>query len=103
MMRYIVPALLLVFLIPVLWSFFPTEPQILQLYEPTSQTFGVGFDLGASYGTVAVSYPNGTIQSIAKVVGDAAYLEVMSRLSLQTSQHLQYVAVFREEIRRKIH
>ena len=56
MMRYIVPALLLVFLIPVLWSFFPTEPQTLQLYEPTSPTFGVGFDLGASYGCVNLLY-----------------------------------------------
>ncbi|KIN07846.1 hypothetical protein OIDMADRAFT_16355, partial [Oidiodendron maius Zn] len=86
-MRYIVPALLLVFFIPVLRSFFQTPPQTLQPYEPTSPTFGIGLDLGASYGTVAVSYPNGTIQSIAKVEGDAAYLEVMSRLSLRTSKY----------------
>ena len=42
---------------------------------------------------MAVSYPNGTIQSIAKVEGDAAYLEVMSRLSLHTSIHPQYVSI----------
>ena len=56
MMRYIVPALLLVSLIPVLRSFFQTQPQTLQPHEPTSPTFGIGLDLGASYGYANLLY-----------------------------------------------
>ncbi|RYP86145.1 hypothetical protein DL769_000823 [Monosporascus sp. CRB-8-3] len=50
--------------------------------------FGVGFDLSPSYATVAVSYPNGSIQTIARVEGNGAYREMMLRLSLPSSQHL---------------
>ncbi|KAI0503210.1 hypothetical protein F5B22DRAFT_630116 [Xylaria bambusicola] len=53
-----------------------------------THNFGIGFDLSPSYATVAVSYPNGSIQQIARVDGDRAYREMMLRLSLPTSQHL---------------
>ena len=90
-------------------SLFPTRRQPRQPSEPARQTFGIGFDLAISYGcvdlhfyrswlistrTVAVSYPNGTVQSIAKVEGDAAYVETMSRLSLLSSRHLQYASFY---------
>ncbi|KAI1126083.1 hypothetical protein F5Y10DRAFT_245580 [Nemania abortiva] len=53
-----------------------------------TQSFGIGFDLSPSYATVAISYPNGSIQPIARVEGDGAYKEMMFRLSLPSSQHL---------------
>ncbi|KAI1420401.1 hypothetical protein F5Y12DRAFT_773157 [Xylaria sp. FL1777] len=53
-----------------------------------THNFGIGFDLSPSYATVAVSYPNGSIQPIARVEGDGAYREMMLRLSLPSSQHL---------------
>ncbi|KAI0104170.1 hypothetical protein GGR51DRAFT_522713 [Nemania sp. FL0031] len=53
-----------------------------------TQSFGIGFDLSPSYATVAISYPNGFIQPIARLEGDGAYREMMLRLSLPSSQHL---------------
>lgn len=50
-------------------------------------TFGVGFDLTASYGSVAVSFSNGTIITIAKIAGGDGYNEVFQRLSRDSSQH----------------
>ncbi|KAH9905505.1 hypothetical protein F4778DRAFT_730187 [Xylariomycetidae sp. FL2044] len=50
--------------------------------------FGIGIDLSPSYATVAVSYPNGSTFSIARVDGDGDYREMMLRLSLPSSQHL---------------
>ncbi|KAI1324200.1 hypothetical protein F5Y16DRAFT_402607 [Xylariaceae sp. FL0255] len=54
---------------------------------PITHDFGIGFDLNPSYGTVAVSYPNGSLQTIARVEGNQAYREMMLRLSLPSSQH----------------
>ena len=107
--RYIVAVLLFLALIPVLWSFFPTRLQPRQPDEPTRQMFGIGFDLAVSYRcvdlllyrsrlistrTVAISYLNSTVWSIAKVEGDAVYIEIMSRLSLLSSRHLQYTSFY---------
>lgn len=39
---------------------------------------------------MSLSFPNGTIINVAKVEGPPAYKEVMARLSLQSSEHLQY-------------
>ncbi|KAI0443230.1 hypothetical protein F4803DRAFT_561748 [Xylaria telfairii] len=59
-----------------------------QIHLSITHNFGIGFDLSPSYATVAVSYPNGSIQPIARVEGDGAYREMMLRLSLSSSQHL---------------
>ncbi|GAP91914.1 hypothetical protein SAMD00023353_7200360 [Rosellinia necatrix] len=59
-----------------------------QKHLSITHDFGIGFDLSPSYGTVAVSYPNGSIYPIARVEGSAAYREMMIRLSLPSSQHL---------------
>ncbi|KAI1352126.1 hypothetical protein F5Y01DRAFT_304217 [Xylaria sp. FL0043] len=64
--------------------FWPKKQQHLSI----SHEFGIGFDLSPSYATVAVSYPNGSIQTIARVGGDEAYKEMMLRLSLPSSQHV---------------
>lgn len=48
---------------------------------------GVGFDLTASYGTVALSFPNGTITALSKIAASPDYHEVLSRLSLESSTH----------------
>ncbi|KAL8793878.1 MAG: hypothetical protein Q9195_003497 [Heterodermia aff. obscurata] len=50
--------------------------------------FGVGFDLTASYGTAAISFANGTVLSVAKVIAEDGYNEALRRLSLESSQHL---------------
>ena len=49
---------------------------------------GVGFDLTASYGSAAVSFPNGTIRTIIKISAEDGYNEVLHRLSLDSSTHL---------------
>ncbi|KAI0858317.1 hypothetical protein F4860DRAFT_486903 [Xylaria cubensis] len=59
-----------------------------QQHLPITHDFGIGFDLSPSYATVAVSYPNGSIQPITRVEGDERYREMMLRLSLRSSQHL---------------
>lgn len=40
--------------------------------------------------TVAISYPNGTIVNVAKIDASSSYQEILSRLSLDSSRHLQY-------------
>ena len=50
--------------------------------------FGVGFDLTASYGSAAVSFPNGTTTTVALIPGEEGYNDVLARLSLPESQHL---------------
>ncbi|KAI1178098.1 hypothetical protein F4777DRAFT_539425 [Nemania sp. FL0916] len=58
-------------------------------YDRTlTHTFGIGIDLSPSYATAAVSYPNGSIRTIARVEGDEAYREMMFRLSLSSSEHI---------------
>lgn len=51
MARCLVPALLFLFLLPVLWSFFPTGSRAPQDHDPARPAnFGVGFDLAPTYG-----------------------------------------------------
>lgn len=47
----------------------------------------VGFELKDSYGTAAISYPNGTHQSIALVEANDDYKTVMRELFLSSSVH----------------
>ncbi|TRX88278.1 hypothetical protein FHL15_010845 [Xylaria flabelliformis] len=65
--------------------FLPNQQHLSITHE-----FGIGFDLSPSYATVAVSYPNGSIHPIARVEGNRAYREMMFRLSLPSSKHIQY-------------
>ncbi|XDG03115.1 hypothetical protein ABKA04_002730 [Annulohypoxylon sp. FPYF3050] len=76
--------LLFVFVALVLLLSFPKKQRHLSI----THDFGIGFDLSPSYATVAVSYPNGSVKSIARVEGDGAYRDMMLRLSLTSSQHL---------------
>jgi len=55
--------------------------------EPGQPDFGVGFDLTASYGSAAVSFPNGTVSTIATIEAEDGYKEVLRRLSLCSSRH----------------
>lgn len=50
-------------------------------------TFGIGFDLTASYGSAAISFSNGTTIAIGKIMASDGYNEVLARLSLDSSQH----------------
>lgn len=61
------------------------------LTPPPVASFGVGFDLSLSYGTVAIAYGNGTTLPIAKIDGGEIYREMMKRLSLTTSETSQSV------------
>lgn len=87
--RFIIIAVTLVLVVRTLS--FSTIPIFRSFSQnpPISHDFGIGFDLNPSYGTVAVSYPNGSTMAIAKIEGDAAYREMMYRLSLTSSQHPQ--------------
>lgn len=53
-----------------------------------SSEIGVAFDLTASYGSAAVSFPNGTTITVADIPASQDYNEVLQRLSLASSQHL---------------
>ncbi|KAK9783906.1 hypothetical protein SCAR479_00465 [Seiridium cardinale] len=79
------------FFLCVAWVLLLSFPE-KQHHISITHDFGIGFDLSPSYGTVAVSYPNGSIHPIAKVEGDAAYRKLMLRLSLPSSQHIQYAS-----------
>ena len=56
--------------------------------ESQPSTFGVGFDLSASYGSTALSFSNGSIFEVATLPAEDDYREVMQRLSLDSSKHL---------------
>ena len=53
-------------------------------------TPGIGFDLTTSYGIAAVRYHNGSKVNIAKVSGDAAYENMMQRLSRKPKKPVWY-------------
>lgn len=42
------------------------------------------------YRTAVISYPNRTIVNIAKIDALPSYRDMMSRLSIRSSEHLQY-------------
>ncbi len=62
----------------------------VDLKSQTSEesSFGVGFDLTASYGSAAVSFSNGSIVTITIIAAKEEYNEVFQRLSLESSKHL---------------
>ncbi len=60
-------------------------------FAHAASNFSVGFTLQSSFGAVAVifEYPNGTSETVVRTLeGDAVYRAVMTRLSLDSSQHL---------------
>ena len=66
------------------------RPPQIQLNPPDQSlqsTFGVGFDLTASYGSAAVSFFNGTIITVATIPADDEFNQVLQRLSLDSSKH----------------
>lgn len=50
--------------------------------------YGVGLDLTGSYGTVSVSYSNGTKMNLAKIDGSESYKALFKKYSQEASQHL---------------
>ncbi|KAI9821646.1 MAG: hypothetical protein M1827_002227 [Pycnora praestabilis] len=52
-----------------------------------AQSFAIGFDLTAGYGTAAVAFINGTIVDVARADGTSEYNNVLARLSLKSSTH----------------
>lgn len=66
----------------------PTSQKVLKDSQQSLQPqFGIGFDLTASYGSVAVSFDDGTIVTLATIPAEEGYREVFQRLSLDSSQH----------------
>jgi hypothetical protein len=57
---------------------------------PNPGRVSVGFDLNHDHGTAAVSYPDGTLQEVARLEGSSEYRETMRKLSLWSSTHLAY-------------
>lgn len=47
----------------------------------------VGFDLKVSYGTAAISYPNGTSREIACIQGNEQYKKTLQKLSSWDATH----------------
>jgi len=54
---------------------------------PDRPPIGIGFDLTAFYGTVVLSFPNGSTINVAKVEANSLYQETMKTLSLESSKH----------------
>lgn len=46
------------------------------------QGIAVGFDLKYSYGTAAISYPNGTAKEVARVSSNDCYRDPLRKLPL---------------------
>ncbi|KAH8803501.1 hypothetical protein F5884DRAFT_805720 [Xylogone sp. PMI_703] len=55
---------------------------------PSKEPAGVGMDLTAFYGTVSISYVDGSIVDVARVKATADYRKAIEHLSLESSQHL---------------
>ncbi|EON63514.1 hypothetical protein W97_02742 [Coniosporium apollinis CBS 100218] len=60
---------------------------LLQPQELPNRGVGVGFDLTAGYGTVAISYHNGSTANVARVNASETYHKTMSRLSRMSSRY----------------
>jgi hypothetical protein len=50
--------------------------------------YGIGIDLCGSYGTISISYSNGTKVNLAKVDGSESDKALFKKLSLEASQHI---------------
>ena len=50
--------------------------------------YGVGLDLSGSYGTISISYSNGTKMNLAKIDGSESYKALFKNYSLEASQHI---------------
>ena len=55
--------------------------------DPESVAPSIGVHFTNSYATVAARYQNGSIRDLAKVEGDAEYIELMSRWADLYSHH----------------
>ncbi|KIX01825.1 uncharacterized protein Z518_09552 [Rhinocladiella mackenziei CBS 650.93] len=70
------------------WApFNPPYPQPKSWDDFTNNSFAVGFDLTAGYGTASVAFYNGTIIDVARVEGPSEYNSLLARLSLKSSTH----------------
>lgn len=63
----------------------------LTLAAENPHGIGIGFDLKYSYGTAALSYPNGTIKEIARVNTTDEYQKTIRKLSFYAFTHNAYV------------
>jgi hypothetical protein len=50
--------------------------------------YGIGIGLGGSYGTISISYSNGTKMNLAKIDGSETYNAMFKNFSLEASQHI---------------
>lgn len=73
---------------PFHWSQQHDDGQV-PLTVPANEITGIGFDLCLSYGVVATAYKNGSYENIARVDAETEYVDIMKRLNLKESQHLQ--------------
>lgn len=55
------------------------------------ETVSLGVSLAANHGTISIRRNDGTLENIGRVDGDEAYLELMQRLSLDSSRHPAFV------------
>jgi hypothetical protein len=62
-------------------------PTVLVMGTGNDGGVGFGFELKYSYGTVAISYPNGTLQGLPRVDSSPQYQDVIRKLSLWSSEH----------------
>lgn len=52
----------------------------------------VGFNLQDTYGTVAISYPNGTLVGIGRANGGDGYRKLMEKYSDSSNMHLAWAS-----------
>ncbi|KAK5062514.1 hypothetical protein LTR84_004587 [Exophiala bonariae] len=69
------------------YSNFHPPRQVRRYSDFKNQSFTVGFDLSAGYGTASVSFFNGTVVDVARVDSTERYNEVLNILSDPSSAH----------------
>ncbi|KAE9374830.1 hypothetical protein N431DRAFT_557054 [Stipitochalara longipes BDJ] len=55
---------------------------------PSDGNLGIGFHLTTAYATAALAYANGTTSAVVKIEVSGEYMNMISRLSLESSKHL---------------
>lgn len=71
----------------VFWRFLAFPSPMRRSMESATGPVAVGISLAATYGTVSIRHDDGSFTDIGRVEGDAAYTQMMERLSLPTSSH----------------
>lgn len=59
------------------------DPSAQDVYD-----YGIGIALSGSYGTISISYSNGTKMNLAKIDGTEAYKAMFKNFSMEASQHI---------------